>query len=323
MALIALIPVSELAISLLNLIITSQVPPAPAAQAGDARGHSRARSARWSSSRRSWIPPSALGSLLDDLEVRFLANRDPNLHFALLSDFADASSRSQPGDEALVAAATHAGRRAQRAARRRSVLPVSPRAALESVRAALDGMGAQTRQAGGVQPAAARRDRHQLRRAPRRHRRILPSVRYVITLDSDTQLPMEAARRLVGTLSHPLNRPRFDPRLQRVTEGYGVLQPRVAVSTGQRQPHDVRAGLLRARRRRSVHNRRVGRLSGPVSRRQLRRQGHLRRRRVRSGAGRTGCRKTRCSATISSRDPTPAPGCAPTSIWSTTTRRTT
>ena len=55
-------------------------------------------------------------------------------------------------------------------------------------------------------------------------------VRYVITLDSDTHLPMDTARRLVGTLSHPLNRPRFDARLQRVTEGYGVLQPRVGVS---------------------------------------------------------------------------------------------
>ncbi len=41
---------------------------------------------------------------------------------------------------------------------------------------------------------------------------------------------MEAGRRLVGTLSHPLNRPRFDARLQRVTEGYGVLQPRISVS---------------------------------------------------------------------------------------------
>ena len=59
---------------------------------------------------------------------------------------------------------------------------------------------------------------------------ILPSVRYVITLDSDTQLPMEAARKLIGALSHPLNRPRFDARLQRVTEGYGVLQPRINVS---------------------------------------------------------------------------------------------
>jgi cyclic beta-1,2-glucan synthetase len=56
------------------------------------------------------------------------------------------------------------------------------------------------------------------------------SIKYVITLDSDTSLPMDAGRRLVGTLSHPLNRPRFDGRRQRVTEGYGVLQPRVQVS---------------------------------------------------------------------------------------------
>ena len=44
---------------------------------------------------------------------------------------------------------------------------------------------------------------------------VLPSVKYVITLDSDTQLPLETGRALVGTLSHPLNRPRFDPSVQR------------------------------------------------------------------------------------------------------------
>src|SRR5690606_26492941 len=58
---------------------------------------------------------------------------------------------------------------------------------------------------------------------------VLPSVRYVITLDADTQLPMDAASRLVGTLAHPLNPPRFDPRVGRVTEGYGVLQPAISV----------------------------------------------------------------------------------------------
>jgi cyclic beta-1,2-glucan synthetase len=52
----------------------------------------------------------------------------------------------------------------------------------------------------------------------------------VITLDSDTRLPLEAGRRLVGALAHPLNRPRFDARVGRVTEGYGILQPRVQVS---------------------------------------------------------------------------------------------
>src|SRR2546422_3170911 len=56
---------------------------------------------------------------------------------------------------------------------------------------------------------------------------VLPSVRYCITLDSDTRLPLHAARKLIGIIAHPLNRPSFDPRLRRVTEGYGILQPRV------------------------------------------------------------------------------------------------
>ncbi|TMA46873.1 MAG: hypothetical protein E6J81_09585, partial [Deltaproteobacteria bacterium] len=52
-------------------------------------------------------------------------------------------------------------------------------------------------------------------------------VRYVITLDADTRLPVGAARALIGTIAQPLNRARFDPRARRVVEGYGVLQPRV------------------------------------------------------------------------------------------------
>ncbi len=59
---------------------------------------------------------------------------------------------------------------------------------------------------------------------------ILPSVRYCITLDTDTRLPRDAAKELVGIIAHPLNVPRFDTRLGRVTEGYGILQPRVSVT---------------------------------------------------------------------------------------------
>src|SRR5207253_2895544 len=58
----------------------------------------------------------------------------------------------------------------------------------------------------------------------------LPRIRFVITLDADTELPRETAQRLVGTLAHPLNRPRFDASQGRVVEGYGVLQPRVGLS---------------------------------------------------------------------------------------------
>jgi cyclic beta-1,2-glucan synthetase len=59
---------------------------------------------------------------------------------------------------------------------------------------------------------------------------ILPKIRYCITLDRDTRLPRDAARKLIGILLHPLNRARVDPRQGRVTEGYGILQPRVSVT---------------------------------------------------------------------------------------------
>ena len=59
---------------------------------------------------------------------------------------------------------------------------------------------------------------------------MLGTVKYVITLDSDTQLPRDTARQLIGAMMHPLNRPRYDVAKRRVVEGYGILQPRVAGS---------------------------------------------------------------------------------------------
>ena len=59
---------------------------------------------------------------------------------------------------------------------------------------------------------------------------ILPQIKYCITLDSDTRLPRGVARELIGIITHPLNRPTFDPEVGRVTEGYGILQPRISVT---------------------------------------------------------------------------------------------
>jgi len=59
---------------------------------------------------------------------------------------------------------------------------------------------------------------------------LLRNVRYVITLDSDTQLPRDSARRLVAAMAHPLNQALIDPMTNTVRDGYGVLQPRVGIS---------------------------------------------------------------------------------------------
>ena len=67
-----------------------------------------------------------------------------------------------------------------------------------------------------------------------------PDVRYVVTLDADTRLPREAARRLVGTIAHPLNRPTFDARPAGSIDGYGVLQPRMTPTL----PAEARGGSI-------------------------------------------------------------------------------
>ena len=115
------------------------------------------------------------------------------------------------------------------------------------------------------------------------------------------------ARSWLARIAHPLNRPRFDAAARVVvTDGYGILQPRVGASL----PSAARSRYaLLVRRRighRSVHARRVGRLSGSVRRRLVHRQGHLRRRRVRAGARRIAFPRTASSATICSKAATRA-----------------
>ena len=121
---------------------------------------------------------------------------------------------------------------------------------------------------------------------------VLSSVRYVITLDTDTELPRDSALQFVGAMAHPLNRPRFGTTGkrkagERVTEGYGILQPRVSIGLpGANRSWFARLQQRRAGRR-PVHARRLRRLPGRVRRRLVHRQGDLRRRRVRTRPRRT------------------------------------
>jgi cyclic beta-1,2-glucan synthetase len=227
-ALVVLLPLSELAISLINLVVTTQVTPRPLPKLDLRHGIP-------ASDRTMVVVPVIVDSearllqLLDDLQVRFFGNRDEHLHFALLSDFADAPQQTMPNDAALIEAARrrvdelndeHGRDRFFFFHRERRWNPgESSWMGYERKRGKLAEFNRLLRGATDTSFVVQHGDLS-----------VLPSIRYVITLDSDTQLPMEAARRLVGTLSHPLNRPRLNRDLRRVTEGYGVLQPRISVS---------------------------------------------------------------------------------------------
>jgi cellobiose phosphorylase len=169
--------------------------------------------------------------LLENLEVRYLANRDRFLHFALVTDFTDALSETLPGDAELVRVARDGIMRLndKYASERRDAFYLFHRPRRWNAR---DGvwMGYE-RKRGKLADLNAT-----LRGATDRFSEVvgewpLPDrVRYVLTLDSDTELPRDAARQLVGTLAHPLNQPVFDEVRCRVVDGYTILQPRVAVS---------------------------------------------------------------------------------------------
>jgi hypothetical protein len=168
--------------------------------------------------------------LVDALEVRFLGNKDPNLHYALVSDMPD--SPSQPDeDNSLVQFATrlierlnekylgHGGGSFFLLHRHRVY---NPRERLW--------MGWERKR--GKLMDLNNLLRGQFDSFPHKvgDLSLLPSIRYVITLDSDTDLPRGTANRLVGAIAHPLNQAIIDREKGIVVAGYGILQPRVGVS---------------------------------------------------------------------------------------------
>jgi cyclic beta-1,2-glucan glucanotransferase len=227
----AVLVASQLALNVWNLLATLVVSPRALPRMDYAFGIP-------ASARTLVVIPSLvadvhdLEALVEALEVRFLANRDDHLHFALLTDFTDASAQTLPGDAALLELArlriealnrqylTGPADRFFLLHRKRTWSPTSQcwmgherkRGKLGDVNGVLRGgpTDAFVLIAGKLAE--------------------LPRVRYVITLDTDTQLPRESAHVLVGTMDHLLNRPVLDAQRGRVVSGHGILQPRVGIS---------------------------------------------------------------------------------------------
>jgi len=173
-----------------------------------------------------------VATLIEAIEIRFLANRSDNLHFALLTDFADATQEVMPDDELLMRQARdgierlngkYPGTRGDsfflfHRPRRWNVRD-KVWMGYERKRGKLAELNALLRGGAGGRFSMVTGETA-----------ILANVRYVITLDTDTQLPRDAAREFIGAMAHPLNRARIDQATRLVSDGYGILQPRMAAS---------------------------------------------------------------------------------------------
>ncbi|MHB8110729.1 MAG: cyclic beta 1-2 glucan synthetase, partial [Syntrophorhabdaceae bacterium] len=228
---VSLLAVSQLAIALVNWITTRLVTPRPLPRMDFSKGIPRESAALV-------VVPTMLTStenierLMDALEVRFLANRGDNLFFGLLTDFRDAREERLPGDEALLSLARQGIEELNGQYGNQEgdtfFLFHRPRVwnpdeavwmGYERKRGKLAALNRLLRGGSGTDFSVIAGDL-----------KALPRIQYVITLDTDTQLPRDAAWELVGAMAHPLNCPQFDEKRQCICAGYGILQPRVAVS---------------------------------------------------------------------------------------------
>ena len=229
-ALLTLVPASEVAIQLLQRGISYLIPPR-----------------RLPRLELTAVPPSArtmvivptlfdnvqrVNDLVAHLEVQALGNLDPHVHFAILSDFPDAEHETLPHDRDILDAAKagiaalnakHADSRSDRFFLFHRFRQWNAREGLwmgwERKRGKIEEFNRLLRGATDTSFAVMVGDLS-----------VLPDVKYCITLDSDTRLPRGVARELIGIITHPLNRATFNADVGRVTEGYGILQPRISVT---------------------------------------------------------------------------------------------
>lgn len=170
--------------------------------------------------------------LLDELEARYLSNQDPNLHFALLTDLPDTAARPPQVDEGplvdLAARSIDALNR-KYAERKEGSFLLLHRHRVFNARQGV-WMGWERKRGKLLDLNRLLEGEHDSFPRKAGPLGVLEHIRYVITLDSDTQLPHGTAARLIGTMAHPLNRAIIHPKLRIITAGYGILQPRVGVS---------------------------------------------------------------------------------------------
>ena len=192
-----------------------------------------------------WSTVEEVQELADRLELHYLANRDSHIHFALLGDFVDADAErlSKEGGHTSVAGVDDAA------------VMAAARASIEKLNRAYDQPDGSTfhlfqrrrlwNPSEGVWMGWERKRGKLVEFVELLKGRtdtsydfvvgdaaILPRIRYIITLDADTMLPLGSAQRMIGTLHLPYNRPRLNRTRTRVVEGYGVLQPRIGISHG-------------------------------------------------------------------------------------------
>ncbi|MEK6623404.1 MAG: hypothetical protein AABY86_00455, partial [Bdellovibrionota bacterium] len=170
--------------------------------------------------------------LINNLEIHYLANQDTNIYFSLLADLYDAETETTSKDAVLLEFAN------QNIERLNLRYPPSESDRFFLFHRRRRFNSSEEKWMGWERKRGKVFEFNRLLRGGKNtsfssHKaaeEFLSKIKNVITLDADTQLPLNSARRLVGTITHPLNAPVYSPSARRIIYGYGIIQPRITVS---------------------------------------------------------------------------------------------
>lgn len=222
-----LLVLSQLAISWVNWLVTHVVKPKQLPRMNFSQGIPEQYSTLITVP--TLLSSSAgINALLNKIEICYLSDKTPNLYFSLLTDFCDADAAQRPEDSVLLKQVQFGIQRLNEKYIQNGIEPFflfhRPRTWNATDK---KWMGYERKRGKLEELNAALRSEQVPEILNVGNAKLLPSIRYVITLDTDTMLPREVARGLIETMAHPLNTPVYNERQQRVCEGYTILQPRV------------------------------------------------------------------------------------------------
>lgn len=228
--LLAFIPASDSALNILNLFITNIITP-------NILPKMNLRNGIPNSAKTFVVVPTIISNsrnvstIIEDLEIRFLANQENNLYFAILSDFKDAKSETLASDKDIIKELLSGikklnnkynvkeerfylfhRKRIWNKKESKWIGWERKRGKIVEFNRFLKG---EKNTSFIIHPPISK---------------FLSKIKYVITLDTDTKLPRNAAKKLVGTILHPLNIPQYDKVKGIVTYGYSILQPRISIT---------------------------------------------------------------------------------------------
>ncbi len=228
-AFVLLLPASDIAVSVVNWIVTRIKPPAFLPKLELKEGIP-------DTAKTIVVIPTLLPNdkralkLVEQLEEYYLANREKNLYFALVGDFKDHSEKEMSGDQEIIQYTTAAiNQLNERYSTGEDIFYYFHRERVFSK--------AQNRWMGWERKRGALVEFNSLLKGDRNTGfstiigdiSSLQNIKYVITIDADTKLSMETGKKLIGTIMHPLNKAVVDKASGVVVEGYGLLQPRINV----------------------------------------------------------------------------------------------